>query len=136
MNTKHEDVDNGQDILDIRDLIERFEELESAREDLEGEALAEFGDGDGIELKHLQAFLDEMRGNGGDHQWRGNWYPVTLIRESYWRDYVQEYADDIHGAAMRDAQWPMNCIDWDKAGDELQMDYTGADFDGITYYFR
>lgn len=93
-------------------------------------------DGLADELATLESFIGEMKGNGGDHQWEGDWYPVTLIRDSYWTDYVQDYADDIHGEGMRDAQWPMNCIDWGRAGDVMQMDYSSADYDGVTYWYR
>jgi hypothetical protein len=167
------EVDNSQDVLDIRDVIERFEELKGEQESLIGDylnsedgsedrdnainALSSFWnctpeevpggveaieEGNGTdsftgepELSALRDFLDQMRGYGGDHQWEGDWYPVTLVRESYFTDYAQELAEDI-GAISRDAQWPLACIDWDKAADELKMDYTGAEFDGVTYYFR
>lgn len=40
-------------------------------------------------------------------------------------------------AYMKDAnRWPFTCIDWDKAAQELQMDYTSVEFDGITYWVR
>ena len=47
----------------------------------------------------------------------------------------EELADDI-GAIPRDVAWPYTCIDWERAARELQYDYTGADFDGVTYYYR
>jgi hypothetical protein len=168
-----DDVDNSQDVLDIRDVIERFEELKAEQESLVGdylnskdgsedrdnainalssfwnctpeevpggvEAIEEDNGTDSFkgepELAALRDFLHEMRGNGGDHQWEGDWYPVTLIRESYFEDYAQELAEDI-GAISRDAQWPLSYIDWPRAAEALKMDYTGAEFDGVTYYFR
>jgi hypothetical protein len=146
-----------EDVLDSRDVIARFEEMESEREDLflelEGAkdgslgedatrlaeataALAEWDELNGEELKALTDFLEELKGNGGDEQWRGDWYPVTLVRESYWRDYAQEYAEDVGDPTMRDAGWPYNCIDWDQAARELRIDYTCSDFDGVTYWYR
>jgi len=72
---------------------------------------------------------------GGDEQWEGAWYPVTLIRDSYFENYAQELADGI-GAINSDARWPNNCIDWARAARELQADYTSVDFDGETYWCR
>ncbi|KKL86611.1 hypothetical protein LCGC14_1942930, partial [marine sediment metagenome] len=83
----------------------------------------------------LAELLAELKGYGGDHQWKGDWYPVTLIRDSYFKEYAQELADDI-GAIDSDLTWPNNCIDWDQATRELQMDYSTVEFDGITYWYR
>lgn len=160
------DIDNTADTLDICDIIERIEELREERDSLkEEEAEAQtdvtftsHGDGDvtgelaerlekakaelaaweeveAEELAALESFVDEMKGYGGDHQWQGDRYPVTLIRDSYFVDYAAELADDI-GAIDRNATWPLNCIDWDKAASELQMGYGSADFDGVTYWYR
>ena len=121
------DTSNMADTIDVRDLIERFDELDADH------------DGDNApagEYESLRRLLDELRGNGGDAQDdHGRWYPGTLIRESYWKDYAQELADDI-GAVNHDAQWPYTCIDWDRAADELRQDYTSVDYDGITYWYR
>ena len=120
------DITNMEDVLDIRDVIERFEELE---EQEERDELEEY------ELGQLAALLEECKGNGGDEQWRGDWYPITLIRDSYFETYAQELADDI-GAINSDATWPNNCIDWERAARELQMDYTSVDYDGVDYWVR
>lgn len=132
---------NTADYLDIRDGIERFEELEAEREDAcdgdddtaDADKLKAF---DGEDYAVLKTLLDALKGSGGDHQWRGDWYPVTLIRDSHWMDYVRETAEDFHGKAVRNAQWPFDCIDWEKAADELQMDYSSVEFDGVTYWYR
>lgn len=146
------EISNTDDIIDSRDVLARIEELESEREALvdaftesaieDNEtdaamilaarhaqaALAEWDSSDeGKELSSLRAFADE--GNG---EWK---HGETLVRESYFKEYAQELADDI-GAIPKDATWPMTCIDWDQAARELRYDYTGADFDGVTYYYR
>lgn len=146
---------NRDDLIDVRGVIERFEELET-------ELTLRFGDDkdelpeasavdawietiaandeheaqdDAREFKLLRDFLNDMKGYGGDHQWKGDWYPVTLIRDSYFENYAREYADDI-GATQRDMSWPYSCIDWKQAARELQMDYTSCEFDGVTYWYR
>lgn len=119
------DIDNYQDVLDIRDIIERYEELEEM-DDRDADDTAEF--------KTLKKLLIELEGNGGDHDWRDNWYPVTLIRESYREDYAREYADE-QGLDLD--TWPYTCIDWDEAVSELfDYDYSYVDYDGIDYYYR
>jgi len=131
---------NSDDIVDLRDVIERVEELREEFPDLPERnpgTESDFAwDKDGpAELAKLLDLLDECRGMGGDEQWEGAWYPVTLIRDSYFENYAQELADGI-GAINSDARWPNNCIDWARAARELQADYTSVDFDGETYWCR
>lgn len=59
----------------------------------------------------------------------------TMIPDSEFIDYAQELAEDI-GAIGRSLQWPTDCIDWDKAASELQMNYSSVEVDGTTYWFR
>ena len=150
--------DKYDDIIDSRDVISRIEELEAERDALDktveemdadynrasyGEdgtehdaliqarkALKEWDDDNDAELAALKALADEASGYAAD--WR---HGETLIRDSYFRDYAMELAEDI-GAINRDATWPNTCIDWDQAARELQMDYTAVDFDGVTYWIR
>lgn len=59
----------------------------------------------------------------------------TLIRDSYFETYARQLAEDI-GAIKGDEGWPLNCIDWEQATNELKMDYTTVEFDGETYHYR
>lgn len=100
-------------------------------DDMEGrdniDTLTEWNEENGAELAALEAFIEEGSSSWDDGE--------TLVRESYFEDYARELAEDI--GALKDCNhWPATCIDWEKAAEELQMDYTGADFDGVTYYFR
>lgn len=130
------DINNSEDILDVRDIIARVEELEDAIEAYtekmdDWQAHAD----DEAELEVLRSLLAGLRGNGGDEQWRGAWYPITLIRDSYFTEYAQEFADDC-GYTQRGASWPYTCIDWEQAARELRMDYSSVEFDGVTYWYR
>lgn len=87
------------------------------------------------ELETLEALLQELSGNGGDEQWQGDWYPIVLIRDSYFEDYARELAEDC-GMVNDNASWPNNCIDWEKAARELQWDYSTVEFEGVTYWYR
>lgn len=122
------DIDNYQDIIDVRDIIERFEELNSDSDPSAGES--------GQEWLLLRGLLEELRGNGGDEQWHGAWYPVTLIRDSYFEEYARDLAEDIHGHALRDVHWPFTCIDWEAAAGDLQEDYATVEYNGVTYWYR
>jgi len=132
LTTMTDTIDNSLDVIDSRDVIARIEELESELEGLTSEADAltanlvdEFA-----ELQTLTALADEASGYTSDWQ-----YGETLIRDSYFEDYAQELAEDI-GAIDNNATWPNNCIDWERATRELQMDYTQVDFDGVAYWIR
>jgi hypothetical protein len=124
-----------KDILDVRDIIERIEELEEHLEGLgsEGDAAMQNLTEEWQELQALTDIMNELQGNGGDEQWRGDWYPVMLIRGSYFGDYAQELAADCGDYPKR---WPYTCIDWAQAARELQMDYTPTEIDGVTFWYR
>lgn len=128
------DIDNTQDIIDVRDIIARFENLQASIEYFDEQGHRP-DDEEVAERDTLASLLEDLKGNGGAEQWKGDWYPVTLIRDSYFEDYARELAYDIHGARMSDAQWPFTCIDWEAAVRDLQIDYTSVEYDGITYWY-
>jgi len=146
------EVNNSKDVLDSRDVIARRDELKEEREAIY--CCAEFSTGSGVhdeecgdaakdaakrelkqweedygdELRALEAFIDE-----GSSSWEDG---EMLVRESYFRDYAEELASDCSDYDPRTVRWPFTCIDWEQAARELQYDYTGADFDGVTYYYQ
>ena len=135
------------DILDVRDLIERFEELEDTKEEmLEDVPESKYGnrrnkkwkaweDSDEFtELKQLEDILDELKGNGGDEQWRGDWYPCTLINSGYFTEYIKEELEDC-GYIPKDVPWWIE-IDMEKTADNCKVDYTTIDIEEETYYYR
>lgn len=126
MTTETQPIATSEDIIDVRNIIARFEALEN-RDDLD--------DDEQTERAMLTTLLADLKGNGGDEQWREDWYPITLIRDSYMEDYAQETAEDI-GAISRNARWPLNCIDWEQATDQFKMDYSTVEIDGITFWYR
>jgi hypothetical protein len=108
------------DIIDVRDIIDRFEALDDA------DAWAE--------VHALQAILTSLEGYGGDEQWRGDWYPSTLIRDSYFTYYTREMLQDC-GTIPRDLpSWVE--IDWEATARNIQTDYTPVEIDGATYWYR
>lgn len=120
------DISNSADLVDVRDIIARFEELDADDErDLD----------DDQEHVELGSLLEELSGNGGDEQWRGDWYPVTLIRETYFTEYAQDLAEDCF-EYTNDNSWPYSHIDWEAAAADLQQDYTSIEYAGVTYWYR
>ena len=130
-------IDQFQDALDVRDIIERFEELETERENLDDNeaALIEWTETeDGQEYTALRALLDDLKGNGGDEQWRGDWYPVTLIRASYFVEAMRDLCEDIGDIPEKFPHYIE--IDWTKTAENLRVDYTATEFCGVTYWYR
>ena len=111
----------GDDIIDSRDVIQAIEDLEAEKEQF----------GDEFDEAELLAQLKELDESVGGRDWRDG---VTLIRDGYFETYAQELAEDI-GAIGRDLAWPANCIDWERAARELQMDYSSAEFGGVDYWY-
>ena len=114
----------GEDVIDVRDLIARFEEIEESTDEDEVS-----------EAKTLRALLDDLEGNGGDEEWRGSWYPLLLIAEHNMQAYAQETAEEC-GMIPEGGAWPTYCIDWEWATREFKMDYTTTEYEGVTYYYR
>ena len=125
-------INLSADIIDARDIIARVEELENERDAI--------GDDDpqdaDLVCEHceLAAILDELKGNGGDEQWRGDWYPMTLIRDSYFTDYARDMLEDC-GLIPREFPNYIE-IDWDATARNVQVDYLCVEIVGNTYWYR
>ena len=150
------------EVIDSRELIERLEELESDRSDLEqeledrqeaheaavkagntsaalsaGEEVQEAADDivewDDDNLEELEVLREaNEQGENEVSDWR---HGETLIAEWHFTAYAMELAYDI-GAVQGDERWPLNHIDWESAADELLHDYTNIDIGGETYLVR
>lgn len=153
-------ISNREDVIDSREVIERIEELENELEmacidideledgrfryspekrdhevyDSEEEAKKAAIDNAGLddeveELAKLKSLQEQCEGYS---DWK---HGEMLIRDDYFETYAQNLAEEL-GYIKRDVHWPYTCIDWEKAANELQMDYTSVDFDGATYWIR
>lgn len=133
-------VDLSADVIDVRDIIARVLELRDERDAYNEEmgspdAWDGVPDGEPEELAMLEGILSELAGYGGDKEFDGDLYPVVLIADSYFQEYTQNLAEEC-GMVDTNARWPMNCIDWEKAAWELQMDYSNILIHGATYWYR
>lgn len=99
------------DIIDVRDIIEYYESLNE--DDPYEDEIMDF-------IK--ENILDELAGNGGDEEWNGEWYPVTLIADWYFTAYAEDFARECCDVGY-DTHWPYAHIDWERAANELMRDY-------------
>lgn len=118
------DISEHDDVIDSRDVIARFGELS----DRDLYPLGTFTQDETDEYIALRDLIED----GQEDEWR---YGVTLIRDSYWVQYAQEYAEET-GAFSSTTTWPFTCIDWEEAASDLQQDYSPVTFAGVTYWVR
>lgn len=126
-------MDNTDDVIDSRDVIERAAELAArwvGSQNHPKDGCEPLSDEEREELDSLSDLIDAGKDYAPDWE-----YGATLIRDSYFKDYAMELAEDI-GALNTEAGWPAQYIDWDRASEALQQDCTSIDFDGITYWVR
>lgn len=128
-------IENTEDIIDSRDIISRIEELESCFEDHNSDPTGgHWSDEDAAELAALQALAQEAEDSP-------DWiHGETLIRRSYFVDYIAELIDDCYELPkeMNSGQWPYRhmTMDYEAAANEAEQDYMSVDFDGVEYLIR
>ncbi|MCD9228627.1 hypothetical protein ACPPTR_09010 [Ralstonia pseudosolanacearum] len=86
------------------------------------------------ELYTLRALVEQCEGYG-------DWgHGETLIRESYFVEYIEELIDDCYSLPkeLTSGNWPYRhiTIDYEAAAEEAKVDYTEVVFDGETYFLR
>lgn len=123
------------DIIDTRDLHDRYNELQEKIQEAESEA-EESGD----IIPHVSVILDEDElSDWNDLEYMEDyisdfWHGETLVNDDYFTDYAQELAEDL--GLMGNTDWPYTHIDWDAAADKLRVDYTEFEWQGETYLAR
>ena len=143
MKIRYLDIDEINDRLAELEDLERTlhdarEELAEAEDDELNEAQEAVDDAAGDFKKPEEQELEKLRGlrdDIGESRGKISKDNGPFIHENDFEDYARELADDI-GAIPTNAGWPCTCIDWEKAANELQMDYTSIDWEGVTYYYR
>jgi len=143
------EIDFTADHIDTRNLIERFEEFENNLEsqtDLEASdfrSLAVFvacckqnpdlAD-EAEELNMIDGILSDLKGYDGDEEWRGDWYPIDLIRWSYFTEYAQNMLEDCGTIPSDLPSWVV--LDWEATASNMLEDYSEIEICGATYYYR
>lgn len=137
------DISEYDDIIDTRDIKQRIDELEQEIEDEYDEYLDDktgyeetfvsfkdwYENNENKEYETLKSLYQECLDNSSDTT-----YGETLIRYSYFNDYVEELCEECGYISKDFPSWIK--IDWDKTADNVQMDYAHIDFNGITYFIR
>ena len=72
----------------------------------------------------LRELLGELCGQGGDEQWEGDWYPITLIRDTHFADAMQELCEDIGDLPKGFPAYMV--IDWEATAENLRGDYSSV----------
>ncbi len=148
------------DIIDIRESIERFEELEielletfneQQKDEAETGEYEEITDTENTlfqawlearnhmshdnqeEFNQIKELLEELKGSSGDEEWRGDWYPITLINDNYFEESMDELVKDCYDLdSLKIPAFIKLEIDYDM----LKQDYTQVDYDGETYWYK
>ena len=111
---------------------EEVADAESAVSDAQtnlDDANIQFGEDEQTEL----AELDELESEVG-REWK---HGEQLIPEDYFENHARELADELgYMDNKATSSWPFTCIDWEQAAEELKQDYSQADYQGTTYFFR
>ncbi len=107
------------------------DEAKAEAQDALDAAETELSAEDMLELEQLESLRDEI----GESRGKINDEGGPFVHENDFRDYAMELAEET-GAISRDAAWPYTCIDWDRATDELKMDYSVVTWDGVDYLYR
>jgi len=139
---KDDDIDNLSTDVGALDVVEDKSEIE----DLENQMVSlrdEINDRDSrieelkMELCDLKDELKPIKELADDGEsYAADWlHGATLINESYFEEHAEQTAYDC-GDISRDAGWPANCIDWEKAADQLKTDYNSIEFQGEEFWVR
>lgn len=126
------------DRLDLRDLAKEWrdllEEIDDAHADEDADLVLDMR-ADVEKYESLCAELGLSPTTPDALEYFADNYDATLIAESDFANYAEELAEDI-GAIDESGRWPVNCIDWERAANELASDYTSVTYDGDDYYIR
>lgn len=88
----------------------------------------ELNEDEGDELDALVALQDEAEPLAPD--WENG---QSLIRDSYFAQYAEEYANDL-GLTPDGDSWPLMFIDWEAAAGALKQDFSLVSFGGASYW--
>ena len=114
------------DQTELEDLRQKIAEARSDLESWDEESL------EAEELKVLAALLEDLKGGGGEEKWRGDWYPITLILDSYFETAMDDLLEDI-GTLPKDIPSYLEIV---VNYDALQQDYSSVEYGDNLYWYR
>ncbi len=127
---KTNEINNSQEVIDSRDLIERIEELEDLinnNKNLPKEKREDLTE----EERELEVLNDLAEESNVSPDWK---YGETLIRESFFIEYITEVLVDIGDLPKKIPHYIV--IDWEETAENIKEDYITVDFDGVDYLIR
>jgi hypothetical protein len=110
----------SENVMDSRDLQEELESIKNIKEEL--------STGNKEKKEAILELKKETEYSGWEHG-------ITFISEYYWKDYCQEFAEEV-GYVSADNNPLMYCINWQEWADLMQQDYSEVEFEGRIYYYR
>lgn len=131
MNSSLWEVNEYEDLIDSRQVINRLEELSDLLDTDEiCECGAEHFTSDDAEEMAALAELANAGARSSDDWSHG----ATLVRDSYFQEYAKDYVNET--TSVDKDNWLYNHIDWDSVAADIQQDYTYMNFQGVTYWVR
>jgi hypothetical protein len=124
MITGSEPVVAGTDVISTCEIADRIEYLQFLDND---DIDAEFWADEAEELGKLRAVMADVFGSGADDE------SVTLVSDSYWKLYADEYADEVYGL---DKSGAGAYFDYQQFASDYRSDFSQLDFDGVTYWYQ
>jgi hypothetical protein len=130
-------ISNTDDVIDSRDVIAWIEELK----DMLPESAHDVMPGTATEIAEIKAELATLEKLAEEASGSPDWtYGETLIRETYFTDYIEQLIDDCYEMPkeLNSGEWPWRhvTVDYEAAAEEAKADYIDCDFGGVTYLIR
>lgn len=113
----------SKEFLDSRDLQKRIDELEGMAKE---SSLEEW---EHAELDELKKLKEECEDSG----WECG---ITFIIDWHFRQYAEEYAEEVGFIDSRGNNPLFYHIDWDSWAESMKQDYYEIEFQGNTYLYR
>lgn len=126
-------LDLHAEFINVEDITDRFEELDGIKDNDGGTFEEPFTAELSEEWTKLRGILDELRGYGGDHQWRGDWYPALLISKHSFAEHIEEMVRDCYD--LKNIPDFIE-IDWQETANNCKVDYTELVIGAETYLYR
>lgn len=116
-----------EQISSIKEAYDVTEDEEISNEEFHWEWENTVGS-DADELKNLIDLREQF-----GREWNDG---ITFVKDSHFEEFAEDEADRLgyFGNCSKN-DWPYNYIDWSKAADYLQSDYSSVEFDGETYWY-
>jgi hypothetical protein len=124
MTTGSNPIEAGTDLIDTREIADRIEYLQFLDND---DIDPEFWEDEIEELAKLRQVMTDVFGSGADDD------SVTLISDSYWKRYADEYADEVFSL---DDTGAAQYFEYSRFADDYQSDFSELVFDGVTYWYQ